>query len=216
MIRKALAVTALCVLPCAAYAQGMNGYFEGNIGAAFISDVEARVDHPDLTATAKGDYGTELLFGLEGGVSGLGNASNVRLGLSWDRVAAKLNSVNVSGTDISGPFSFNGNCPDPGGFCSEANETVNVIAANAYVDLAVGNQMGIQPFIGVGAGWAIFDDADSQFALSGTLGARVPLSMNAYVGGRYRFQWISGTSDALADYDDIKVHGVSAIIGVNF
>jgi len=216
MLKNGLIAASICLLPSVASAQAMNGYFEGNLGAAFISDVDAHVDVPDLSATVSGDYGTELLFGLEAGISGLGNANNLRLGLSWDNVKAELDSVRVSGTGLGGPFSFTGNCPDPDGYCSEADETVNVIAANAYLDFAANNQMGIQPFIGVGAGWAFFKDAESQFAASGTVGARIPFGTNAYVGGRYRFQWIDGTSDELASYDSITVHGLSAIIGVNF
>ena len=93
---------------------------------------------------------------------------------------------------------------------------INVIALNAYFDLAVGNNMGIQPFIGAGAGWAFIDGADSQFAASGSVGARIPLGMNAYVGGRYRFQWISAPSDDFVDLDAITIHGVTAIVGMNF
>ena len=77
--------------------------------------------------------------------------------------------------------------------------------------------MGIQPFIGVGAGMAFFEDAGSELALSGTLGARVPLGENVYLGGRYRFQWISGLTDNLGlKFDPLKTHGLSAIVGVNF
>ena len=210
------ALLALVFTTNAVSAQASRGYLEGSLGAAFISDVDANVDFPDLSATVSGDYGTELLFGLEAGVSGLGSANNLRLGLSWDNVKAELDSVRVSGVGLGGPFSFSGNCPDPDGYCSAADETVNVVAANAYLDFAVDNQMGIQPFIGVGAGLAFFNDADSQFAASGTVGARIPFGTNAYVGGKYRFQWIDGTSDGFASYDSITVHGLSALIGVNF
>jgi hypothetical protein len=52
--------------------------------------------------------------------------------------------------------------------------------------------------------------------MSGTAGARVPLGENLYIGGHYRFQWISSTSDSLFDYDNITIHGLSGIIGANF
>ncbi len=217
MIRKVIALVALCLAPSVVSAQTMGGYVEGNIGAAFISDADAHINISDLSATATGDYGTELLFGLEAGISGLANADNLRLGLSWDRVSADLNSLNVSGSDFVGPFTFNGNCPDPRGFCSAYDKAVNIVAANAYFDLPLGNTMGVQPFIGVGAGMAFFEDTDSELALSGTLGARIPLGENVYLGGRYRFQWIAGPTDDLGlKFDPIKTHGLSAIVGVNF
>ena len=77
--------------------------------------------------------------------------------------------------------------------------------------------MSLQPYIGVGAGWAFIEEADSSFALSGTLGARFPITDNAYLGARYRLQWISGpTTDDGVDLDSFLNHGVSAMIGVTF
>ncbi len=211
MLKKLLVAASFVLLPSIASAQG---YIEGNVGAAFIGNIDAQLPGGTIT----GDYGTELLFGAEAGVAGLGNASNIRLGVSWDHAKADLDSLSVSG----GGASLSADCDliqsEVGfDFCSEADESIHVIAANAYIDLAVGNSMGIQPYIGVGAGYAFFDSVDGQLALSGTAGARVPIGMNAYIGGRYRFQWISGPSgDFGEEYDSINMHGVSAIIGFNF
>jgi hypothetical protein len=143
VLKNAIAIASICLLPSIASAQNMGGYLEGNLGAAFISDIDASVDVPDLSAMATADYGTEFLFGVEGGIRGLGNARNLRLGVSWDHAKAKLDPINISGTSLSGPFSFSGSCPDPDDFCSYADESVNVVSLNAYLDLALGNDMGI-------------------------------------------------------------------------
>jgi opacity protein-like surface antigen len=216
MSRKLISAIAFVLLPSIANAQG---YIEGSIGAGIIGDVDVDVD-TSPSGTVSGDYGTELLFGAEAGVAGLGNASNIRFGVSWDHLNADLDSISVSGFGLGGTVSANCSAIESEvGFdvCSEVNESVNVIGANAYIDLAVGNTMGIQPYIGVGAGYAFFEDADGEFALSGTVGARVPLGESAYLGGRYRFQWISGPKDDFGiDYNSITVHGFSALIGFNF
>jgi len=218
MIRKVCLVAAFCALPTLASAQGMGGYIEGNIGAAFVSNLDANVDEtPPGVATL--DIGTELLFGAEIGVRGLGNANNLRLGLGWDHMNAGLDSVTLSGFgNPTETFTCAELAIETGGdpTCSDLETKINIVALNAYLDFPMGNNMGIVPFIGVGAGWAFLQDTDSQFAASGSAGVRVPLGMNAYVGGRYRFQYISGPSDDLGEFDAITSHGLSAIVGVNF
>jgi hypothetical protein len=218
MIRKICLVAAFCALPTLASAQGMGGYIEGNIGAAFISNVDAKVDDTP-PGTASIDVGTELLFGAEVGVGGLGNANNLRFGLGWDHLKVTPNSVTLSGFgDPTEKFTCSELASFTGGdaTCSDFGTNANIVALNAYLDFPTGNNMGIVPFIGVGAGWAFLEDADSQFAASGSAGVRIPLGMNAYVGARYRFQYITGPSEDLADFDAITSHGVSAILGMNF
>jgi opacity protein-like surface antigen len=219
MYRRILTLVCCILTPSVASAQGMGGYLEGNVGAAFIGDVDAHVT-TSPSGTVGIDYGTELLFGVEGGIRGLGNANNIRLGVSWDHANADLDSIRVSGFGLSGGASVDCSLLESeAGFdvCSELDESVNIISANAYLDLAMGNQMGVQPYIGVGIGYAFFDNADDEFALSGTAGVRIPVGMNAYIGGRYRYQWISApTGGQGVEFDDVSIHGLTATVGINF
>lgn len=214
MIRKSVLVALFTTLPFAAHAQL---YIEGNIGAAFVSDIDVDVDGTP-PGTISLDLGTELLFGAEVGVTGIGNANNLRFGLGLDHLSADLEGVTASGFGLPGSGSFS--CSElemeSGGdvTCSDLEITTNILSANAYIDLNMGNEMGIIPFIGVGAGYAFIEDSDAELALSGSLGARLLLGNNGYIGGRYRFQWINGTSDGDFSYDSITSHGLSVILGL--
>ena len=217
---KTLAISmAILLMPAVASAQG---YIEGSIGMGFISSADVQVVNGPTSAdrgTIGLDYGSSLIFGAEAGFAGLGNTNSLRLGASWDHAKADLDTVKVSGFGTGGAASISCSLLESeiDVSCSNLNSTVNVFAGNAYLDLGMGNAMGIQPYIGVGAGFATFKDAKDAFAMSGTLGARYPLSMNAYVGGRYRFQWIDATkNDESIQFDSIKIHGISLLLGVTF
>ena len=211
MLKKTIVIASLCMLPSVASAQQVGGYIEGNIGAAFLSSIDISVDSGE---TGSLDIGSDVIFGAEAGIRGFGNAENLRFGASWDHFKAGIDAISVDGV---GSLTCAELAVESDGeiTCSDLEFKVNVVAANVYIDLNAGN-MGIQPFIGVGAGLALIDGADSQFAMSGTVGARYPLGMSAYIGGRYRYQWISGPSDSEVELGSISVHGVSAIFGVNF
>jgi opacity protein-like surface antigen len=75
----------------------------------------------------------------------------------------------------------------------------------------------LQPYIGIGVGAAMIENAKTQLSLSGTLGARMDVSDQAYIGVRYRFTRIQGTTDdAGIAYDAITFHTFSAVLGFYF
>jgi hypothetical protein len=72
----------------------------------------------------------------------------------------------------------------------------------------------IRPYVGLGAGMAAIEHADSELAVSATLGARFALGEAAYVGAKYRFTYVAGpTADSGLRFQNFGMHTVSVLIG---
>lgn len=231
MIRKAVLVVLFTALPFAAHAQG---YIEGNLGFAFVGDIDGDFEGSDGMTTESGTFSlqfeNEFMWGIEAGFTGFGNVGNVgnvgntggglRFGVSWDHLKPELEGADLSVTGF-GSQSFT--CSDEPQICSELSLKTNIVLANLYYDFATDDAPFI-PFVGFGLGAAFIEDSDTEFAMAGTLGARIPLGNAFYLGGRYRFHWIQGASESFSDsgisaslaYDSITSHSISAIIGASF
>jgi len=115
----------------------------------------------------------------------------------------------LNGVPVSGPFSRSA----LGTIASDFDNTVQVIALNAYYNFAPDAEF--QPYIGAGFGSGKIQTAESnEFVVTGTAGARIRVSDQMYVGARYRFTHIEGITDVIGiQYEPIEFHTVSAIVG---
>jgi hypothetical protein len=221
-MRKLLLAALLAVIPSIAYAQ--TGYVEGSVGFVLMPDVETD-DYSIFTpqgelfqGNAEADYDANWAFGAEAGF----RVGPWRFGASWDFIDSEVNTARLEGTLDGVPFSFEASDQDLEDFGIDANNDVNIFAANAYYMFGSyslgGLGMGVQPYVGLGAGVATFDNLSSEFAFLVTLGANVPIGERAYIGGRYRLALISGpeAEDTGIEFDGITTHTFSLVLGFQF
>ena len=216
-MRKLLLAALLAAVPTVASAQV--GYVEGAIGQTLIPDVETKnytLYDPSLgTFIGHGelDFGSEFSGGAEIGFA----RERFRFGLSWDYATAEIDTVRLVGTLDGSPYSeemSGAELEDVTGISFDEN--VHILGANAYYNFGAPEAMW-RPYIGAGAGLAMFQNADSEFALQLTAGVRFALGTNAYLGGRYRFAWIKGPEDDIGiAYEDINLHTFSVVLGFYF
>ena len=218
-MKKILMTCIFLAAPTIAAAQEHTVYFEGAVGAAFTQTVNTKhftfTDPVNtFTGTAALDYGTQFTVGGEVGLSLFGD--RIRTGISYDYANATVRSATLVGTlngvPVNGPFSRTA----LGTVASDFDNTVQIIAANAYYNFAPGASF--QPYIGAGFGSGkIQTAASNEFVVTGTAGFRVRVSDQMYVGARYRFSHIEGITDKIGiQYDPIEFHTVSAIVGFYF
>lgn len=221
-MRKLLLAAVLAVFPSIAYAQ--IGYVEGSVGIALFPDIETN-DYAIITpqgelfeGNAESAIDASWAFGAEVGFQ----TGPWRFGASWDFLDAETDTARLEGTLDGVPFSFEAQDEDLEDFGLDANHDTNIFAGNVYYvfnayNVGLIGGMGVQPYIGIGAGAATFHNADTQFAFLATLGATVPLGEQAYIGGRYRLGVISGpTTDSGIDIDGFTTHTFSVVIGFRF
>jgi len=204
----------------AAQEQAYRAYVEAAPGAAFTQSVKTKPfsfndSVNSFTGTAELDYGTQFTVGGEIGLTFFGGT--IRTGISYDYANATVRSATLIGTlngvPVSGPFSRSA----LGSVASDFDNTVNIIALNVYYNF-LRPDAPIQPYVGVGFGSGKIQTANSnEFVVTGTVGARIRVSEQLYVGARYRFTHIEGITDKIGiQYDPIEFHTVSAIIGFYF
>jgi opacity protein-like surface antigen len=221
-MKKPLVTCFFLAVPtlAAAQEQEYRAYVEGAVGAAFTQSVNTKpfsfTDSVNsFTGTAELDYGTQFTVGGEIGLTFF--SGRIRTGISYDYANATVRSATLIGTlngvPVSGPFSRS----QLGTVASDFDNTVQVIALNVYYNFLAPDAP-IQPYIGAGFGSGKIQTADSnEFVVTGTVGARIRVSDQLYVGARYRFTHIEGITDVIGiQYDPIEFHTVSAIIGFYF
>jgi hypothetical protein len=208
----------LALAPTAGFAQTI-GYVEGSVGTALIAQVSTSTysftDSSGNVYSGNGvlNYGPSITAGAEAGIAGL-DSGNIRLGISYDFIRTSLHSAGISGT-------FNGT---PVGTITVTNAlirsagfdfdtTVHAISANAYYNLPLIGEV-IRPYVGLGAGAAILEHADTNLTITGTLGFRYAISDAAYIGMKYKFFYIDGpTEDFGVRFDPVFANTISAVIG---
>ena len=220
-MRKLLLAALIAVFPSIANAQ--TGYVEGSVGLGLFPDIETN-DYTFITpqgelfeGNAESSIDSSWAFGAEVGFQ----TGSWRFGASWDFIDAETDTARLEGTLDGVPFSFEAQDEDLEDFGLDANHDTNIFAANAYYVFNAYNigafGMGVQPYVGIGAGAASFHNANTQFAFLATLGATVPLGQQAYIGGRYRLAVISGpTLDSGIELDGLTTHTFSLVIGIRF
>jgi len=221
-MKKILLTSLFLAVPTSATAQEQQhtAYIEGSVGAAFTQTVRTKqFSYTDpmnsFSGTAALDYGTQFTAGGEIGLSFFNGS--IRTGISYDYANATVRSANLVGTlngaPVSGPFSRSA----LGSVASSFDNTVQVIALNVYYNF-LSPDAHIQPYIGAGFGSGDIQTAkNKEFVATGTVGARIRVSDQIYVGARYKFTHIEGITDKIGiRYDPIEFHTVSAIIGFYF
>ena len=217
-MKKILLTCIFLAVPTLAAAQNRTVYVEGSVGAAFTQSVDTKqFSFSDPMNTFSGraelDYGTQFTAGGEIGLSLFND--RIRAAISYDYANATVRSANLIGTlngvPVSGPFSR----AALGTVASDFDNTVNIFAVHAYYNFLSADAQ-IQPYIGVGFGSGKVQTAESnEFVVMGTLGARIKVSDQIYVGARYRFTHIEGITDVIGiQYEPIEFHTVSALIGI--
>lgn len=192
-------------------------YAEGSVGAAFTQRIDTKqfsFSDPMNTFTGRAqlDYGTQFTAGGELGLTLFGGS--IRTGISYDYANATVHSATLigvlNGSPVSGPFSRT----ELGTVATDFDNTVQIVAVNVYYNLLAADAP-VQPYLGVGFGSGKIQTANSnEFVVTGTVGARIRVSDQIYVGARYRFSHIEGITDVLGiQYNPIEFHTVSAIIG---
>jgi len=215
-MRALLLAAVLAAFPTIASAQ--TGYLEGSIGLALIPDVETddySIDTVEGLFQGHGElnYETEFTGGVEAGLA----FGQFRVGIGWDVVSAQLDTGRIVGTLDGSPFLVEGTDDEIADFLGLSfDENVHIFSLNGYYNFGV-PEASFRPFIGIGVGGASFQDADTELAMSATLGARFAITENIYTGARYRFTWVQGPEDDLGiSYNSITLHTVSLILGFYF
>lgn len=213
-MKRMLIAALLLTSSVPAFAQS---YAELGFGATFAQSLSTpayTVTSGANTATGKVDldYDMGLAAGAEVGYAGIG-LPELRLGLGYDFLESNFHAGKVTGTvnGTPGSFSFDRNLVNALG--GSLDNDMNLVTGNAYYDLpAVG---WLQPYVGVGLGGAFIDNADTSLALTASAGFRVTLNDSAYLGVRYRYYRIDGTTtNAGIKYDSFGTNSVMAIVGL--
>jgi opacity protein-like surface antigen len=217
-MKQALLTCFFLAVPTLAAAQGRQPtfYVEGAVGAAFTQSVDTKqftFTDPmnNFSGRAKVDYGTQFTIGGEAGLTFFND--RIRTGISYDYANATVRSATLIGTLNGAPV--NGSFPRSEVIASNFDNTVQIIALNAYYNF-LGPDAPFQPYIGAGFGSGNIQTAkNNEFVVTGTVGARVRVSDQIYVGARYRFTHVEGITDVLGiQYEPIEFHSVSLIAGL--
>jgi len=206
-------------------ANAENLYIEGQLGAAWIKDVDSNT----ISGTASGitftnvgltiDYDTALAFGVEAGGS-IPGADHFRVGISFKQLDAKLNSATLRGsvtdgtTTLTGPATFSRADLDTVGI--SADNKALLYSVNMYYDFK--NDSAFTPYLGAGIGIADIKNAkDIELALNLSAGVNYDIMEQVYIGVRGDYNLISGPEDELGiKYDDIQALSILATIGFKF
>jgi opacity protein-like surface antigen len=217
-MRTVLLAAALLAVPSVAEAQ--SGYIEGSIGLALMPNVETQDFIIDtgvavFAGRLEGDYGSELFLGGEVGMAFGGPIQPLRFGFALDYASVNLDSATFEGTVDGVPVSETLSDDDLDALGAQFDNDVYIVQGNLTFDLPSTGTF--TPFVGAGMGAAFIQNAGTEWALSASVGARFALSERVYLGGRYRFNYITEPTDDLGfQYDPILFHAFAVILGVRF
>lgn len=217
-IKKLLLAPVLLSLPIAAQAAG--GYIEGQLGHAFVHDIDTKTFTSVELGTVSGgvDYDSAISYGFEIGIKELEQRNVLRVGLAWNRFKAELDSasINSTGGTVVGPVSASGSGSYLASLGLDFDSDIDVYSANFYYDIPV--EMAFKPYIGIGLGVADIDHAqDKEFAIIGLIGGKVEISEDVYLGIKYQYINIDSFTDKLdIEYEDAGASMFSATLGMDF
>lgn len=220
-MQKIIFTAVLLLLPACAMGQETSlppVYVEESAGVGISPIIDTRtatfVAPPDRSVgKAQLNYGDSFMAGAEIGTM-LGNADgNWRLGLNYEHTRLNLGSIDITGlvNGVAGKVTYTGK--DLAFERFPFNYSVHLAMANVYYDVPAVMEH-IRPYFGLGAGTGFVEDSSTEFALSGTAGFRVAITRSVYVGLRYRYYWVSGSTNQIGvRMLPLTAHTISTVIG---
>jgi hypothetical protein len=191
-------------------------YGEIGVGLSLIQSATTEPFSADIgLGTLAGTMDTEFaspqgMFGAEVGFA----SARWRFGVSYDWMDAPIESVAFSGTFNGSPLNTTIEKDDLDALGFQTDTGFLIAGGNVYYNF-LPSRSAVEPYIGVGVGAAIVQNASTELALSATAGARYAITPRAYVGARYRFVRIAGPKDDSGiQYDNIFIHMISVQLGL--
>lgn len=216
----AIAAVVTLLSTSSAAAIGANAYIEGQLGYTWVDDVDTVTATDPAFGTASGtlNYDDNINYGLEIGIENFEKHNVLRLGLSWNRFEAKLDtgSVNITGGTQVGAISGTVSSSQLKSVGLDFDNTVNVYMANFYYDIPV--EMSFKPYVGLGLGIADVEHAtDNEAAYSASVGGRMAINENTKLGIKYTWMQIGGSTDEVGiPYEDFNVSSLTATLSYSF
>ena len=222
-MQKIILTGALLLLPvCALGAEPLPSvYVEASAGLGISPIIDTRtasfVAPPDRSiGKAQLNYGDSFMAGAEAGMALSGADGNWRFGVNYEHTRLNLGSIDIRGLvdGVPGAVTYTGK--DLAFQRYPFNYSVHLALANLYYDFPA--VMGrIHPYAGLGAGTGFVEDSSTEFALSGTAGIRIAIGRSAYAGLRYRYYWVSGSTNRIGvRMLPLTAHTISTVIGYRF
>ena len=223
-MHKIILTAVLLLLPACAMGEepgSLPVYVEASAGLGISPIINTRsatfVAPPDRSVgTAQLNYGDSFMAGAEIGMV-LGNPDgNWRLGLNYEHTRLNLGSIDITGliNGVPGKVTYTGK--DLAFERFPFNYSVHLAMANVYYDLPAVMER-VRPYFGLGAGTGFVENSSTQFALSGTAGIRVAITRSLYLGLRYRYYWVSGSTNQIGvRMLPLTANTISTVIGYSF
>lgn len=196
-------------------------YVEASAGIGISPIIDTRtatfVAPPDRSiGKAQLNYGGSLMAGAEIGTVPGDADGNWRLGLNYEHTRLNLGSIDIHGLVNGVPGSVKYTGKDLAFQRYPFNYSVHLALANLYYDFpAIMDR--IHPYAGLGAGTGFVEDSSTEFALSGTAGIRIAVGHSTYVGLRYRYYWVTGSTNQIGvRMLPLMAHTISSVIGYEF
>lgn len=207
-MKKALIATALCACTLSTSAFAVEYYAQGQLGVAKVEDLTT--ESGPILAQIK--YDDDILFGLEGGISGFEQHNVLRLGLSWQTFDMGVSRALID-DGINPPVVGNEAELEQAGY--DLENRLDMYSVKLYYDFPV--NMTLKPYIGVGLGIADVEDADQETAYIFNLGGRYPINDQVNVGLKYEYVNVKDlTADNGTAFNGITQHSFSATIDYRF
>lgn len=188
------------------------------ISPTIATNVATFVAPPDRAiGKAKLNYGDSFMAGAEAGMT-LGHADrNWRLGLNYEHTRLNLGSIRIVGliNGVPGSVAYTGK--DLAFERYRFNYSAHLATANVYYDFPALFLERIRPYAGLGAGAGFVEEASAQLALSATAGIRIAITRSIYVGLRYRYYWVGGSTNQIGvEMLPLTAHSVFSVVGYSF
>lgn len=222
-MHKIILTGVLLLLPVCALGEepAPSVYVEASAGLGISPTIDTRtatfVAPPDQSiGKAKLNYGDSFMAGAEIGTVLRGADGTWRLGLNYEHTRLNLGSIDINGLVNGVPGSVKYTGKDLAFQRYPFNYSVHLALANAYYDFpAVMDR--VRPYAGLGAGTGFVEGSSAGFALSGTAGIRIAIGRSVYVGLRYRYYWVSGSTNQIGvRMLPLTAHTISSVIGYRF
>lgn len=205
--------------------QATTMYLEGNLGGAYIKDVDTNtysgvsngVTFTNLRGTL--DYNEPTYGGIEFGFRNVADPS-IRIGFSANTLKAKFQSATISGSISDGTTTYTGpvsvSNADLVGIGVDFDNRINLYSFNAYYDFSTNTVW--TPFLGIGLGWADIENAkDNEFMYSLHAGITYDINPRVYVGARLGWYHIEGPTDRLGvSFENLKATTFGFTLGYRF